>query len=71
MSVKEVFIENGVIVGQCFSETGQTGCRDLLESGFVRFVTNPPHIEDYAVLCIHIAHIHGAGGEQLCTGNTD
>ena len=34
--VKEVFIEDGVVVGESFRQPGEPGGRDLLQSGLTR-----------------------------------
>ena len=53
MSVKEVLVEDGVVVSERLCESRQTRGWDLLEGRFVRFITDPPHVQDDPVLTVH------------------
>ena len=53
VAVKEVFIEDGIIVGECLRQAGEPRCGDLLESGLVGLVSDPPAVENNAVICVH------------------
>lgn len=59
MSVEEVLIEDGVVVGQGLGQSGQSGCGNLLEGGLVGLVADAAHVEDNAVLRIHVQQVHG------------
>ena len=62
VSVKEVLVEDGVVVSERLCEPRQTRGWDLLERCFVRFMSDPPHVQDHAVLRVHINQVHlGAG----------
>ena len=62
VSVKEVLVEDGVVVSERLCEPRQTRGWDLLEGCFVRLVSDPAHVQDHAVLCVHINQVHlGAG----------
>jgi hypothetical protein len=57
--VEEVLIEDGVVVGQGLGQSGQSGCGNLLEGGLVGLVADAAHVEDNAVLRIHVQQVHG------------
>ena len=58
MSVKEVLVEDGVVVSERLCESRQTRGWDLLEGRFVRFMSDPAHVQDHAVLRVHINQVH-------------
>ena len=51
--VKEVLIEDRVVVGEGLGEPGESGGRDLLKGGLVRLVPDPAAVEDHAVVSVH------------------
>ena len=53
MSVKEVLVEDGVVVSEGLCESRQTRGWDLLQGRFVRLVSDPPHVQDDPVLTVH------------------
>ena len=58
MPIEEVLVEDGVVVGQRLRETGQPGGRDLLQRRLVGLVTYPAHVQDHAVLRVHVEEVH-------------
>ena len=62
MSVKEVLVEDGIVVSERLCESRQTRGWDLLQGRFVRFMSDPAHVQDDPVLTVHINQVHlGAG----------
>ena len=59
MAVEEVFVENGVVVGEGFRQAGQSRCRDLLQGRLVGLVTDAADVQDHAV--IGVRHSCSAG----------
>ena len=53
VSVKEVLVEDGVVVSKRLCESRQTRGWDLLQGCFVRLVSDPPHVQDDPVLTVH------------------
>ena len=53
MSVKEVLVEDGVVVSERLCESRQTRGWDLLQGRFVCLVSDPPHVQDDPVLTVH------------------
>jgi hypothetical protein len=58
VSVEEVLVEDGVVVGQRFGETRQTRGRNLLQRGLVSFVPDASAVEDHTVLGVHVEQRH-------------
>ena len=56
--VEEVLVEYGVIVGEGLGEPGEPCRWDLLQGRLVRLVANPSHVQDDAVLRVHVDQIH-------------
>ena len=50
VSVEEVLVEDGVVVGQGLREAGQPGGRDLLQRRLVRLVADAADVQDDTVL---------------------
>ena len=58
VSVEEVLVQHGVVVGEGFRESGQPRGRDLLERRLVRLVPYPSDIKNHTVLRVHIDQTH-------------
>ena len=54
MSVEEVFVEDGVVVGQGLGEARQAGGRNFLQRRLVRFVADASAVENHPVLGVHV-----------------
>ena len=65
VAVKEIFVENGIVVGQSLRQPTQSGGGDLLKRGFVRLVANPTHVQDDAVLRVRHDEFDSYGGGCL------
>ena len=50
--VEEVFVEDGVIVGQGLREAGEACGGDLLEGGLVRLKADAAHVQRDPVLAV-------------------
>ena len=50
MSVKKIFIQDWVIVGERLRQSAQPGRWDLLQSRLVRLEPDPPHVQRDPVL---------------------
>ena len=59
MSIEEVFVEDGVVVGQGFRQAGQSSRRDLLQGRLVGLVTDATDVQDHAV--VGVRHSGSAG----------
>ena len=67
MAVKEVLVEDGIVVSERLCEPGQSGGRDLLEGGLVGLIADPAHVQDDPVLTVHHApgaRVRGAAGSS-------
>jgi len=51
--VKEILVEDGIVVSERLCESRQTSGWDLLQGRFVRLVSDPPHVQDDPVLTVH------------------
>ena len=60
MPVEKVFVENWVVVGQGFCQPRQSRGRDLLERRPVRLETETAHVENDAVLAVHLLFLFAA-----------
>ena len=58
MPIEEVFVEDGVVVGQCLGKAGQPGGWDFLQGGLVGFVSNAAHIDDDAIIRVSQVEVH-------------
>ena len=50
MPVEEIFVKDGVVVGQGFRQTRESGGGNLLESGLVGLVSYATNVQDDAVV---------------------
>lgn len=55
MSVEEILVENGVVVGEGFREPREPRGRNLLQRGLVRFVANATAVEHHPIFRVHRA----------------
>lgn len=58
MTVEEVLVQYGIVVGQRLRQLRKAGGWDFLECRFVRFVSDAAYVEDDPILRVHV-HIHG------------
>lgn len=58
VSVKEVLIEDRVIVGEGLGQSREPRRRDLLQGCLVRLVPDSAHVQNHAVLRVHVYQVH-------------
>lgn len=58
MSVEEVLVQDGIVIGQGFGQAREPGGRNLLQRGLVGLMADATHIQNHSVLGIHIIHVH-------------
>lgn len=63
MSIKEVLVEYGIVVGQCLSESRKSRSRNLFQRGLVSLVSYPANINDHSILGIR-RHVDDDIGSQ-------
>ena len=56
MPIKEILIEDGVVIGQGLRQPWEPRGRNLLQGGPIGFEPHAPHIQDDAVLPVHGDH---------------
>ncbi len=55
VAVEEVFVENGIVVGQGFRQPRQSRGRDLFERCAVRLETETAHVQNDAIFAVHLS----------------
>jgi hypothetical protein len=67
--VEEVLVEDGVVVGQSFSQPAEPGGGNLLQSGLVGLIADAANVQNDAVFPIHntIASSVDARGDSHCS----
>lgn len=56
--VEEVLVEDRVVVGEGLGQTREPRRRDLLQGRLVRLVPDTAHVQNHAVLRVHVYQVH-------------
>lgn len=58
VSVEEVLVEDRIVVGEGLGQTREPRRRDLLQGRLVRLVPDTAHVQNHAVLRVHVYQVH-------------